>query len=318
MPHLTKYLLAVLLTSSPAFAQANPHDQIQSAFTFEQQGDFAQVINTIQPLLASNQLSGTELGKVLIMFGVAYEGQGSFTEAQHAYDRALALLDHDDQHLSEYAAALQNYARLESELSQLDAAESMWQKALQLREQTGERAAVARSLLDLAGLSLARNKVAQAHEYVKRADDAMKHARDASPDDFAIAFETRGWLASSEHRPSDAVANYQRALDLTEHAHGRRHWLSGWERMLLGKAYGEVGDQQQALANMQQGLKILQQSLGPTNPKYFTSQIAYAQLLDKSGAHEEAARLKASAEQASKDFYGTQCLGCTINKAAFR
>jgi hypothetical protein len=69
---------------------------------------------------------------------------------------------------------------------------------------------------------------------------------------------------------------------------------------------------------MHEGLAILEHSLGRKNSKYLVSQVAYSQVLDKTGAHAEAARLRAAAEQTRKDLYGTLCAGCTISVASFR
>jgi hypothetical protein len=69
---------------------------------------------------------------------------------------------------------------------------------------------------------------------------------------------------------------------------------------------------------MRMGLVILDHALGDKNPKYFMAQIAYSQILDRTGSHAEAAQVKAAAEQASKAFYRDQCVGCTISVAAFR
>jgi hypothetical protein len=69
---------------------------------------------------------------------------------------------------------------------------------------------------------------------------------------------------------------------------------------------------------MGKGLSILQRTLGDRNSKYFAAQLAYSQVLDRAGSHAEAAQVNAAAQQAIKAFYRDQCIGCTINVAAFR
>jgi tetratricopeptide (TPR) repeat protein len=318
MKHLTKYLIALSFVASPVFAQANPQEQLHSALVFEKQGQFDQVIVTIVPLVDSNRLSGYQLGSASIMLGAAYQATGNSVEAQRAFDRALRLLDHDRQHVAEYSAALENYAGLCNEVGQLDAAESMWLKALKLRQGLSDHAATMRSLIDLAGLALSRNNIRQARAYLNGASEERKLATDLIDDDFALLFEMLGWLATAEDRAPDAVKEYQRALELSERIHGLQHWLIGWERMLLGKAYARTGDTVRALANIQRGLSILEHALGTRNPRYFISQIAYSQVLDQIGSHAEAVRLRGAADQARKELYGAQCVGCTISKSAFR
>ena len=146
----------------------------------------------------------------------------------------------------------------------------------------------------------------------------MKVAYDTVDDDLAVFLETDAWLALAEHHPSEAVAKYHRSLDVLKRTRGQQHWLTGWEYMLLGRAYAELGDMNNALADMREGLLILEHALGNRNPKYFVAQMVYSHILDQTGSHAEAAQIKAAAEQASRAFYRNQCVGCTINVAAFR
>jgi hypothetical protein len=88
--------------------------------------------------------------------------------------------------------------------------------------------------------------------------------------------------------------------------------------VLLGRAYAESGDFGSALANMQTGLTIVDHGLGQQNPKYFAAEIEYARGLDQLGSHAAAAQMRAAAEKAIKAYRGTQCVGCTVNVAAFR
>jgi tetratricopeptide (TPR) repeat protein len=317
MRHHSKYLIVFFFAGSAIFAQANPREQVQAAIVLEKQGRFNEVIAILEPIVGDSRLTGADLGSASIMLGVAYEGAGKLTEAQHAYDGALRVLEHDAQHSAEYAAALENYGRLYTELNQLDAAESLWRLGLQRRQQNGDHGGAARALVDLAGLALARNNVYQAREYLKTASQEMKLAHGLGEDDLAILSETRGWLALRKGQASAAIAEYQHALEISRRVRGEQHWLVGWEHMLVGKAYAQAGDLQHAQSHMLEGLAILERALGRKNPKYFASQIAYAKVLDQAGAHEQAASLESEAEQASKEFYGAQCSGCSVNRTAF-
>jgi tetratricopeptide (TPR) repeat protein len=170
----------------------------------------------------------------------------------------------------------------------------------------------------LAELALARNRVKEAHRYLQKASKEAEASPDFIDDDEAFFFETQGWLAIAEHHAPAAVAAFQHALELMDGSRGEQHWLAGWEHILLGKAYVESGDFRSALANMETGLTILDRALGQKNPKYFAAELAYSRVLDQSGLHAEAAQMRAAAEKATKDYYGSQCAGCTINVAAFR
>ena len=318
MRHLYWTLLTLWLLRIPTFGQFNPHKVLQDALVLENRGSFETAANFAKAAIDSRQLSGNELGRGYIILAVACQGRGDLANAQIAFEHALQVLEHDREHPEDYASALENYAGLYNELGQLDVAAPMWRKAFHLRQRIGDRTGTALSLTRLAELALAQNRLREAHRYLQKASNEADASPDLIDDDKAFFLETQGWLAIAEHHAPAAVAAYQRALELMERSRGEQHWLTGWDHMLLGKAYAESGDLRNALANMQTGLTILDHMLGQKNPKYFAAELAYSQVLDQFGLHTEAAQMRTAAEKASQDYYGSQCAGCTINAAAFR
>jgi tetratricopeptide (TPR) repeat protein len=317
MKHVKKVLLTVLLAGSQVVAQGDRQEQFHEACVFEKQGQFDKAINLAKGLIDSGQSSGGELGRAWILLGVVYTQQGRFAEAQNAFERSLRILD-GPQFITDYADALQSYGWLYNDTGQIAIAGQMWKKALQLRQQFGDHAGVSRSLTSLAGLALARDRVREAKKYLQSAAEQAKLTPDLTDDDLAIGYGTQAWLALAEGHPAAAVADYERSLELSKRIHGERHWLTGWGYMLRGKAYSESGNVGQAFTDMREGLSILDQALGRKNPRYFAAQIAYSKALDRAGLSAQAAQWRAAGEQAEKDFYRSQCVGCTINVAAFR
>jgi len=318
MRHLYWTLLTLWLLRIATFAQLNPQTVLHDALVLENRGSFETAAKVAKAAIDSRRLSGNALGRGYMILAVACQGAGDLANAQIAFDHAVQVLEHDRAHPEDYALALESYAGFYSELGQLDVAAPMWRKAFHLRQRIGDHAGIALSLARLAELALARNQVREAQRYWQKASNEAKASPDLIDDDRAFFFETQGWLAIAEHRAPAAVAACQRALELVERSRGEQHWLAGWEHMLLGKAYVESGDVRSALANMQTGLTILDHTLGQKNPKYFTAELAYSRVLDQVGSHAEAAQMRAAAEKASKDYYGSQCAGCTVNVAAFR
>jgi tetratricopeptide (TPR) repeat protein len=318
MRHIEKSLVTLVLACSPVCAQENAHVRLHDALLLEQQGQFERAIIMTKEIIGSNQLSGVESGRACIVLGLAYETEGKFSEAQRLFDKALRVFQTDAAHISDYASALSNYAGLYVDMGRLEEAAVMWHKALDAQLQIGDQAAIMRTFTRLAGLSLAQKRWHEASDWLKKASAQTKLAQDVRDDDLAFFFETQGWLGLLQDHPSAAIAGYERALELTRRNHGERHWLTGYEQLLLGKALAQSGEVSQALSEMQQGLAILGSALGPGNPKYLAGEIAYSQVLDQAGSHAEARQLRATAEQASKNFYGSQCVGCTISVAAFR
>jgi len=347
MKHVKKVLLTVVLAGSRLLAQGDPREQFHEACVFEKQGEFDKAINLAKGLTesgqsssgqsssgqsssrqsssgqsssrqsSSGQSSGGEAGRAWILLGVVYTQQGRFGEAQNAFERSLRLLDGTEL-VTDYAAALQSYGMLYNDTGQIAIAGQMWRKALQLRQQVGDHAGMSRSLTSLAGLALAQNRVHDAKKYLQSAAEEAKLTRDMTDDDLAIGYETQAWLMLAEGHSGAAVADYERSLELSKRIHGERHWLTGWDYMLLGKAYSESGNVDQALADMREGLGILDRALGRRNPRYFAAQIAYSKALGRAGLSAQAAQWRAAGERAEKDFYRSQCVGCTINAAAFR
>jgi tetratricopeptide (TPR) repeat protein len=318
MKPIREVLFTVVLAAAQLWAQANPQKRLHEAYVFEKQGQFDKAVAAAKELADSGRLSGAELGRAWNVLGVAYTQEGKLLEAQNAFERSLQILGQEPRFVAEYAAVLQNYGELYNDSGEMAVAGKMWRKARDLLQQSGDHAGIARSLTYLAGLALAQNQIADARKYLQDVAKEMKLTHDLSDDDLAFIYETQAWHARVEGDLSAAVAAYRRSLELCKRIYGEGHWKTGWDSMLLGKAYAQSGDIEEALVDMRDGLRILEQALGRKNPRYFAAQIAYAAVLDRAGLKEQAAQLRARVEQAQKDFYRSQCVGCTINVAAFR
>ena len=315
MKRSLKIFITVFLACSTLFSQ---QERLHDALVLEQQGQFDAAVNAITKNIQSGQLSEVQLGRAQIMLGFAYRSQGNFILAQNAFERAISILKGDPAHPGDYASALENYAGLYADAGELSAAAAMWQKAFRLRRQTGDHAGAARSLLNLAEVGLTHKNVSEAKQYLQGASEEMNLASDLADDDHMFFLETKAWLDMTENHTIAAIAGFQSALELSIKTRSEQHWLTGWEHMLLGRAYFLSGDTRNALLDMREGLAILEHSLGHKSSKYLVSQVAYSQVLDRTGAHAEAARLRAAAEQTRKDLYSTLCAGCTISVAGFR
>jgi tetratricopeptide (TPR) repeat protein len=318
MKLLPSISILMMLTCAQLFAQSTPQQELRNCLLLEKQARFGEAISAAMAAISSGQLTEVELGRGYIMLGFAYHQEGDFNDAHAAFEQSLRIFEHDPEHLSDYAATLNDYGGLYGDAGHLDVAEAMWLKALQLRQQVGDHAAVMRSLTNLAEAMIAQKRQHQAAGYLKRASVELKSAPDLTDDDFALFFEAQAWLALSEGHSFVAVDYFQRALEISRRTRGEDHWLTGWGHILRGKAYAQSGNLNASLADMQEGLTILDRALGRKSLKYVAAELAYSRILDQSGSHEEAARLRTSAELAGKDFFGGQCPSCTINVAGFR
>jgi Flp pilus assembly protein TadD len=318
MGHTKSIFITMLLACLPLLAQGNPAATLHDAFVEEQEGKFDTAINTIRLSIDSDELAGVALGRAYIMLGVGYHHEGKFSDANIAFEQSLRLLEHDLDHVSDYATALNNYGGLNGDAGQFDVARAMWLKALHLSRQMGDHAGAMRTLTNLVQLDVAQKRTREARRYIRQASEEMKWANDLTNDDATVFFETQGWLALAEGHAAEAVGKFQQALELSQRVRGSKNWVTGWEWVLRGKAYAQSGDLSRAAADMRKGLAILDCALGRRNLNYFAAETAYSEVLDRIGSHTEAGQLRLAAEQARKDFYGSQCAGCTINVAGFQ
>src|SRR5215472_3362112 len=305
--------LLVLCLIEPVLGQLNPHKVLNDAQVLENRGNFEMAAEYAKLALDSGKLSGAELGRGYMILGLSSQERGKFIDAQIAFEHSLRILKHDREHVEDYASALENYGGLNLELGQLDVALPMCRKALRLRQKIGDHTGTALSLMKLAQLALARNRVREAHKYLQQASYPIQTAADITDDDRAFFAETQGSLAMAEHKASAAIALYQHALELLKQCRGEQYWRVGGEYVLLGYANAESGDSSVALADMRKGLAILDNGLGKGNPKYLVAELAYAKVLDRIGLRVEAAQVRRMVERARKDQSGNQCAGCTIS-----
>jgi len=311
-------ILALLNISLLVRAQANPWREFKDAFVLERDGKPAQAIIALQLLVSSKSLDAVIVGKSWDVLGLAYEDQGSFSRAQHAFEQAIHVLKALPDHATDYAMALDDLGGLYLAMDQIDASRNLKLQALRLYAEADEHGGIAISCSDLAALALVKNKIHDAKKYLARARDEQLAATDLDDDGRAAISSMQGWLARIDGKIPDAVFAYQHSLDLWRNQHGEEHSFTGWGYMLLGNAKAEAGESASGLVDMERGLRIIGRTLGHENPRYLWGEIAYARVLDQTGAHPPAARIKAEAERQLKDLYRGQCPGCTISVAAFR
>ena len=175
---------------------------------------------------------------------------------------------------------------------------------------------VARSCVTLAGLEINQGHRCKGSEYLQQAVQEAKLAIGLDQDFYAQISSTRGCLALLGGDTAAAISVYTHAVELWATAHGENHMLTGWGYMLLGKSYARAGQNAVVLEEMRKGLRILERSTGTNSVKYLAAEIVYSEVLDRSGAHIQAIRLKNTAEQALKRLYQDACIPCSISIAA--
>jgi tetratricopeptide (TPR) repeat protein len=273
----------------------------------------------VQPLsllIELKALNEREAGRAQLILGIAYHQQGEWKLAQSAYEKALHILPGQQAYAADRAAVLDNFAQLYLEMGYPDIAMRMEGNVLSAYEALDDHANVARSCITLAGLEINEGHHRKGKEYLQRTLREAKLASGLDEDFFAQVSSTQGWLALLGGDAAAAISDYTHAVELWAAAHGENHMLTGWGYMLLGKSYARAGQNAVAMDEMRKGLRILEQSTGTNSVKYLAAEIAYSEVLDRSGAHTEAARLKDSAEQGFAKLNRDACQRCSISVVA--
>ncbi len=316
MKRTSVYLFLIALVSSPFWGQENARQAVQHAFQLNEQGQFAQVIELIKPLTSAATQPAPDLGRAWLLLAMAYQQEGSLEEAGTAYEQSLHFLANNPQDSEQYAAALSAYSNLYRVTGQMEIAWKMQMKALRLYNGMNNQAGIAGVCRSLAILALSQKHTSKAREYLRCSIHSSKVAIGLNDDYFAGLSSTQAWLDEVDKHYAAAESEYQHALKLWKGLYGDQHFSVGWGYMLLGEAYAKAHDLTNALDNMRKGLGILEKTAGSAKVKFLEAELAYADVLDASGARAEARELKTTAEQALRDLYRGQCIQCRISVAA--
>jgi len=318
MRYAANLLLIPLLLLMKVSAETDTNQTIVRAYALEEQGHLAEAVALARPLVDSGTLHGAELASAWVLLGLAYTDQGAFNAAQHDFEQAISLLQSLPENVRDYASALDDFGLLYRAMGQLETATDLRLKVLHIYEQIGDHSGIARVCNNLASLALLQRDRKKAVKYLKRAAEEMKVATALDDDDVAAIYSMQAEFAGANGNTQAAIDGYEHAMQLWKRAHKEDHQNTGWGYVLLGRAHANAGRINEAIREMQQGLSILEHTLGRTNPHYLEAEIAYSRLLDETGAHDAAARLRAADETTLKALRQTQCIGCTISIDALR
>ena len=288
-------------------AQSTIPEQLQQALRLERQGQYAQAVSLLQPIAESGNLSSSETDRIWTQIGYAQQEQGNIEAARRAYEQAIQLARTLPASMGDYPTALDNLADLDQAGGDLRSASRLEHSALRLFQKSGDHAGTAWALTHLAVIDLTRKDDRGAQRELERAAKEAEGAADLGKDYYASQASAIAWLAELEGDPLTATAEYRRSIVLQSCSNCA---LTGWRYVLLGKAYAESGELALAQMTMRSGLTILASTAGEHAPKYLAAELAYARVLDKTGAHSQAAALKISAQKELNILDQVPCRTC--------
>jgi len=300
-------------SAQTARQQQQSHSQ---AFDLIHQGQLDQAIVVLESAVNVPSLTTAQRGRAYLLLGYVYKEKGRFRSAQRFFDRALRLMDTAGDRSSDYASALDLYAGLPT--TDLDKASRALHEAADVDTHLSNHADLARIYSHIAELEIEWKKYKKAKEALEAARTQAELAHRPGIAILPDIDATSGWLAISMGRVHDGVASYTTAVAECEQQFGKTNATTGWSYLLLGKAEELDNDLTGAVRSMDKGLEILKQTVGTGNIRYLAGELAYSSLLDHTGSHGEALRVRAAANQSMKTLGVQQCAGCTVSVWSLR
>lgn len=281
---------APLLTAQDATtALANLHD-------LSQRGQLPELIQAANSLLADNKLSPADQGTALMYVGYAYQQRGEFTKATASYEKSLAVVNRDGQHLSDYAATLATLASVYAQIGQFDTAKHVLLRSIQMFEDQNDHAGEAMIWNNLAAIAAQQHSRGDAHKYMTHSITESQLASNMTTGELASLATTEGRIAELDGDPRTAISDYQHALDLWKQTNKDQQQRTAWLYVMLGNAYLQAGDLANARESTNRGLSQLEATSGRQTVRYLAAEVVYSKVLDASGDHEQAASLRKEAQ----------------------
>ena len=289
-------VLLGIIPSAPLICAQDPTGALANLSDLSRRGQIPQLIQAANSLLANDKLTPTDQGIVLTYLGHGYQQSGDFAKATASYEKALTVIDRDGQHSSEYATTLGTLATLYVDTGQIATAKHVLLRSLTLFENENDHAGSAMMWDDLATIAADQHSRGEARKYMARSIDESHLAPNISNDELVALATTEARIAECEGDPRTAISGYQHALTLWKQSHSDQHPDTAWLYVLLGGAYLQAGDLPDARENTNHGLTLLEVGSGSQSRRYFAAELACARVLDASGAHDEASKLRKEAE----------------------
>ena len=311
-------VLLGILTSAPLLHAQVSVAPVATISDLVRRGQLPEVIQAGNSFLASGKLTPAEQGMVWIYLGYAYQQRGEVTKATASYEKALAIVNRDGQHSCDYAAALAALAAVYVQIGQLDTAKHVLLRSVHMLESENDHAGAAMIWNDLATIAAERHSRGESHKDMARSIAESKLANDITTGELAALATTEGRIAQLDSDPRTAISDFQHALDLWKQSHEDQQPKTAWGYVLLGSAYLQAGDVANAREATSRGLTMLEASSGRETPRYFAAEVAYSKVLDASGAHEEASRLRQDAQTGLNTGTDRQRAQSTISVSALR
>ena len=313
-------VIALATFAIPVKAAEGKAGEIVRAAALLDEGEWQASIALLEPLLRLNtdELSPTEAGIAWNLLGTAYQYVGEYQKARRSFEAALRFLQNSSAPVGQQAAALDNFASLQLEVGQTEAARKLRNKAKRLYEAENDHAGIARVSGNLALIALQRGRFKEAGRSLAEAFRESGLVREPDPDDIAALYGVQCILALHDRELSKALNAAEQAVGLWQHRHGPQYFMLAYGYIVRGEVHDKRGEYPQAQVDFENALSLLAKSPGPDSPSYLTVEFAYAQVLRDAGSKEEALHMENRARAKLGELRHRECVQCNLSALTFR
>ncbi len=281
---ISSLLVAQIHTQQPAAAPTNADPSILAKAELLRRIDLYETALRKPEIARSDDAS---LAQVYASLGNCYLDVAMYLKAEDAMHRAIAQLRHGSQ--SGLADEIGQLAVLHIAMGNLKQAEKDQMEALHIREQIGDPVGIALSWNDLASLYVRQRQFTEALDYAQRAMPVLaSNPAVQAGDRIAIRLTLASALCGS-HQCERAIPLLQEALELARDNFGVDSLAVGVDSYLLGYAYWQNGQMDEAADCMQRGIERMKIDWGWGHTLYVKAVEQYAKFLHKRGQTESAA-----------------------------
>ena len=291
-------VLFTIMTSAPRMSAQSQNSRLAYLEELSRHNQLPQLTVAANSLLADPMATPTEQGMALVYIGHVYQRGGDFHQATAYYEKALPIVNRDNLHPTEYAVVLGALATIYGETGQLDTAKHLLLQAVHIFEKENDHAKSAVMWNDLATIAAEEHSSREAHKYIEHLTAESQLANNIPDDQHAFFTMTKARIAEMDGDARTAIAEYQHALAVWKQSHSDQELETASLYVLLGGAYLKAGDIASARQLTTQGLHLLEAISGRETPRYLDAELAYAKVLDASGSHDEASKLRSEAQAA--------------------
>jgi tetratricopeptide (TPR) repeat protein len=227
------------------------------------------------------------LAKVYASLGACYLEVAMYAKAEDAMHRAIALMRQGSQ--ARLVEEIGQLAVLHVAIGDLKEAEKDQMEALEIREEIGDPIGIALTWNDLASLFVRERQFSKALDYAQRAMAVLASNPGVQPSDRIAIRQTVAYALCGMHQCDRAIPLLQQALSLAYDNFGIDSLAVGVSTYLLGYAYWQNGQMDEAADYMQAGIERMKKDWAWGHPLYVKSVGQYAKFLRKRGQIESAA-----------------------------